>query len=83
MPTESQTLDNGKLGTIKWTCVLDIADLPTKMSEIKVKAENSVLKVTGKSSFDMIENGFKFGFYDLFEITLSILCGSCAVYDPK
>lgn len=64
MPAESQTLDNGKFGAIKWTCVLDIADLPTKMSEIRVKAEKSVLKVTGKSSFDMIENGFKFGLYE-------------------
>ena len=66
MPAESQTLDNGKFGAIKWTCVLDIADLPTKMSEIRVKAEKSVLKVTGKSSFDMIENGFKFGLFEFF-----------------
>ena len=72
MPAESQTLDNGKFGAIKWTCVLDIADLPTKMSEIRVKAEKSVLKVTGKSSFDMIENGFKFGLYEFLKNFLLI-----------
>ena len=59
MPTENITLENSKFGDIKWKCLLDISDIPTKKDDIKVKAEKSVLKITGKSTFDIIKNGFK------------------------
>ena len=60
MPRETQVLGNaGYGGRIIWTCMLDIADIPTKFADIKVKAEKSVLHVTGKSTFDKLENGFK------------------------
>ena len=59
MPSETHSQSATSYGSLKWTCILDISDIPTPNADFKAKADKSVLTFTGKATFDMIRNGFK------------------------